>query len=332
MKKILYVTLMTALFTTVKGQEALRDSRLTNLLHDAPMVKPSYKKYTPPIKGTSNAGRGTVKLNSKLIGTAGNLLTVVDHRTTQLDVDVNLNTVTFIHRNDPSKFPGTNLAMYRFDVSKDKGNTWGIDKGPLTNNPQIDNVNVNGRFPQAVIYNPSGNTIADSAYIVYNGTWHDGNSWQGSMRGRAKLTGDTSTATVEWVLINGGNVAIAGGLCKGANNTFWNLHEDYNGGFTAGNTQSTGLVIEKGVWNPVTKNVTWTTQKINQSFASGLSNGNSYSIVTSGTIAFDPSGKYGWIAILGDITNDQDSVYDPIFWRSVDSGQTWTGPIHVDLD
>lgn len=336
MKKFLLFLPLAGLFMLSTAQEALKDSRLTQKLHDAPSVKPNFKQAPIHSNGAhkSQRGGGGAALNSQLIGTAGNLLTIVQHTCNQIEVNQDLNTVIFVHRNDQSKFPGTNVAQYRFDVSKDKGNTWGIDKGPLTNSPLIDNVNVNGRFPQAVIFNPAGNTVADSAYIVYNGTWHNGStgSWQGSMRGRAKLTGDTSTATVEWVQINGAQVAIAGGFTRGAGNTFWNLHEDYNGTFNAGNTQSTGLVIEKGVWDSNTNSVNWTTTKLNQTFVTALSNGNTYSVVTSATIAFDPTGQYGWIAALGDITSDQDSVYDPIFWRSIDSGQTWTGPIHVDLD
>ena len=47
---------------------------------------------------------------------------------------------------------------------------------------------------------------------------------------------------------------------------------------------------------------------------------------------FDPTGQYGWIVVLGDITQDNDNVYNPIFWRTTDGGNTWTGPIAIDLD
>lgn len=64
-----------------------------------------------------------------------------------IDANEALNTITFIHRNNPVVHPGSNAAQYVYDVSKDGGASWTTDIGPITNNPSIDNVSVNGRFP-----------------------------------------------------------------------------------------------------------------------------------------------------------------------------------------
>lgn len=285
---------------------------------------------------------GGLVLNKQRIGSAGNLLTVDDDGSDQLSTDALSNSVVFIHRMDPSVITTSNLAEYGYDISGDGGVTWTSNLGPVTINGRIDNNNVNGRFPQAVIFNPNGSVVPDSNYLVYSGTWHDdcsscqaGNStWTGQMRGKAQLDGDTSTYTVSIDTVNGGHVAIASGFCAGAPGVFWNLNEDYTGTFaTSGNAFTRGLIVEKGVWNAVTKTVSWKDTLIPQIFDSTTSSSGVFSIATAFDIAFDPSGQYGWISCLGDISsNPTDSVYSPIFWYSRDSGATWNGPIQINLD
>src|SRR6187402_755342 len=107
-------------------------------------------------------------LHSTRIGSSVNLLSVIEPNCNQLDANPALNSVTFIHRTDVSLVPGTNGAQYSYDISKNNGATWTSNIGPITNDISIDNSTVNGRFPQAVIYNPAGNSITDSAYLVYS--------------------------------------------------------------------------------------------------------------------------------------------------------------------
>lgn len=305
---------------------------------EQPVVLLHNQPYSP-VTHQHRASRGLVsstKLHSEKIGTAGNLLTVLEGTCNQIDVNDELNLVTFIHRNDPSVWGGS-LAQYRYDVSKDRGNNWQSDIGNITNSPVLDNVTAGApkaRFPQAGIFNPSGNTIPDSAYLVYSGTFHNDDNWIGQARGRGQLSGDTSTFNVHLDAIpTASHVAIATGFCQGAPGVFWNLNREYNGGFVAGDPViTTGLVIEKGVWNTVTKDVDWTFQIKPTNFVTALSGTTDFSVVYSTNIAFDPTGQYGWIVALADITPDLDSVLDPIFWKSTDFGATWSSAIRVDLD
>jgi PKD repeat protein len=333
MKKLLLFLqfLAVGLFST--AQQSHKDHRLNHYLQDGPVVLQNSNNHV----STSRAGGGSraglpMILNSQRIGSAGNVLTIINNTTNQMDVDSTLNTVTFIHRNDPSVAPGTNVAQYRFDVSKDGGTTWTSNIGPITNDASIDNVSVNGRFPQALIYNPAGNTVADSAYLVYSGTWHDGTTWSGEMRGRGKLSGDTATFNVKIDPINNKHVAIAGGLCQSVPGTFWNVNLAYTGTFNGGNAITSAVIVEKGVWDSLTNDITWTQTNLNQAFVATDNNGSQVSIATSQNIAFDPTGQYGWIVVLGDIVADNDSTYEPIFWKTTDGGQNWTGPIHVQLE
>jgi hypothetical protein len=319
----------------VNAQLAFRDNKLTTKLVERPVVM-NNNHHTAAPSHQHRSGRALSAIrHSERIGSAGNLLSIIEGTTNQIDVNDSLNAVVFIHRNDPTLTAGTNVAQYRYDISKNRGNngTWTNDIGPITVDASIDNVSVNGRFPQAVIYNQAGNTLVDSAHLIYSGTWHDNNTWSGQMRGRGKLSGDVNTYNVHIDPINNKQVAIAAGMCQGPSGTFWAVNAAYNGTFTAGSDAITsGIIVEKGVWNPVTRDVTWTTQTINQAFQGSDNAGATVSIATSFNIAFEPTGQKGWIAILGDITADLDSVYDPIFWKTVDGGANWTGPIHVDLD
>lgn len=334
MRKLLLFLPVVGMCLSSQAQDALRDNKLDKYLQDKPVVMQS-NHQTSVHHSQHKAGRGgglTAILNSQPIGTSGNLLTIIEGNCNQLDVNDSLNVVTFIHRNDPNMFPGTNVAQYRYDISKDGGNTWTNDIGPITDDPSIDNVSVNGRFPQAVVYNQAGNSVADSAFLVYSGTWHDNVTWAGQMRGEGKLSGDLSTFSVTMDVVNNKHVGIATGMCKGAPGVFWNVNTDYSGTFNAGPYLTTGVIVEKGVFNTSTNKVDWTYTEIPQTFVT-QDNGTSVgSVATAFDIAFDPSGQYGWISCVGDITPDNDSVYDPIFWKTVDGGANWTGPIMVDLD
>ncbi len=345
-----YLLLLSLLATGVvvsAQQLSHRDSKPVTRLVERPVVLTNNQSPANHSHTTTNSNQSTNSsraltsiLNSQRIGSAGNLLTIIEGTCNQLDVNDSLNLVTFIHRCDPNAIPGSDvpsgssIAKYAYDVSKNRGNSWTSDIGAITNNGSIDNQTICGRFPQAVIFNQAGNTIADSAHLIYSGTWHDNNTWCGQMRGRGKIggTGNVATYNVNIDPINNKEVGIASSMCKGATGVFWNVNSAYTGTFTAGDAITTAILVQKGVWNPTTKNVDWSVVSIPQAFASFDNAGSEISAATSLNIAFDPTGQNGWIAIIGDITVDADSTYDPIFWKTTDGGANWTGPISVDLD
>lgn len=331
---LLLSLLTTGMFASAQ-QLSHRDSRPVSTLVEKPVVMQHNTNHTAtPHNPQSSSSRAlTSILHSQRIGSAGNLLSIIEGSCNQIDVYDSLNLVTFIHRSDPAILPSSNIATYRYDVSKNRGTTWTSDIGTITNNGTIDNQTICGRFPQAVIYNTPGNTIADSAHLIYAGTWHDNNTWCGQMRGRGKLSGDVSTYNVHIDPINNKHVAIAAGMCKGALGVFWNVNAAYSGTFTAGaDAITTGVIVQKGVWNTVTRDVDWNSVTLPQTFADMDNAGATVSAATAFNIAFDPTGQYGWVSALADITADADSTYDPTFWKTTDYGATWSTAISVDLD
>jgi hypothetical protein len=285
---------------------------------------------------------GGIKLNEQRIGSAGNLLTVDEFNCNQIDVSDSL--IIFIHRNDVTNASGTNIGQYRFDKSEDGGKTWTPNIGPFTANPPDNDYNINGRYPQGLIYNPAGNTVYDSAWLIYSGTWHNeapgssNGSWVGQLRGRGKISGDTSTFSIHADTINNGVTDIGTSMIQSSPGVFWVVNEDFTGTFASGSNQITnGVILEKGVWDSTSQEVIWTTQELTQTFDSSLSGASPnyyYSVARAFNIAFDPSGQYGWVSCLGDITVSAagDSVFNPIFWSSSDGGNTWSQAFELKLD
>lgn len=333
MKKLLLFLPVVGLGLVANAQQAYKDNKLERNMQDRPVVLQQNQPATPTNAPTHRSGDGS-RLNSILdsrrIGSAGNLLTIIEGGCNQIDVNDSLNAVVFIHRADPNVLNGSNVAQYAFDYSTDRGATWSIDRGPITVNPAIDNVDVNGRFPQAAIYNPAGNTNPANAQLVYSGTWHDNVTWTGQMRGNGQL-GNVGSFNVEFPTINGGKNVIGTGMVQSQPGVFWLVNQSSTQTFTGGNSITDGIIVHKGVWNSGTSKVDWTETVLPQAFQAQDNSGTTVSVVTSLNIAFDPTGQIGWIAALGDITAGDDSVYSPIFWKSEDAGATWSAPTQINL-
>lgn len=333
MKKLLLFLPVFGLGLVSIAQTALKDNKLQRLMQDRPVVMQQNQPATPTHSAPqhrSGSRELETKLFSQRIGSAGNLLTIIDGGCNQIDANDALNTITFVHRVDPTETTG-NIAQYAYDYSTNGGTTWNTNLGPITVNGAIDNDAVCGRFPQAVIYNPTGNTTAANAYLVYSGTWHDNVTWTGQMRGKGQL-GNVNSYNVAFPTLNGGKNAIGTGMVQSQPGTFFLVNQSSTQSFVGtADVITDGIVLSKGVWNSGTNNVDWTDVVLPATFQTQDQDGRAVSVVTALDIAFDPTGQIGWISALGDITAGDDSAYQPIFWKSTDAGATWSAPIQINL-
>lgn len=277
-----------------------------------------------------NAGsRGSRALSFDTLGTAENAFTVLDGAVNRVASEQATNSVVFIHRANSVVDPGTNVAQYKYDISKNGGNSWTIDLGPLT--PTLENFDTAGRFPQIALYNPTGNTNPDESYVVYYGTWlpyggtGSGRTWDGVVTGVAKTDDDPASYTENIQRPNNGDINIAKSLCNGLPGEFWSINYST---LPTDSTAINDLLVSKGVWNNTTNDVDWTHTRLNIPMVIQTNGG---SPLASASIAFDPTGMMGWIGFLGDVTLDDDSTLNPVFYRTVDGGANWTGPIAVNL-
>lgn len=259
------------------------------------------------------------------IGSAGNLFTILNTEVNRLDANNDLNSVVFIHRANPDSIVGSNIGQYAYAMSSDGGNTWSSNNGVL--NPQGNNINLAGRYPNVTLYNPIGNTNASNAYLSYLGSWlpfaAGGSDWEGYFHGVAKLDNSPTSFTADTTRPNNGEVNVAAGLCQSVPGIFWSVDWSFDG------TEYNGILLYRGVWNPSTNDVEWSTfQTFSPAFDRDV---DGTSKATALNMAFDRTGQYGWIAFSGDITSGGASVFNPAFYRTTDGGATWTGPIVLDL-
>lgn len=279
----------------------------------------------PNTNGLSSSNGGSRAVTTTTIGSAGNMFTILDGSINRIAANNALNTVVFIHRADPDVLPATNIGQFVYDVSTDGGATWNLNNGPL--NPSGDNQVTAGRYPNALIYNPLGNTNPANAYLGYLGSWlpfaATGADWDGYFAGVARLNNSPATFTETNYTPNNNDVYIARGMSNGAPGIFWAVDWDFNG------SDFNRILLYRGVWNSSTNDISWSTDRV-FSPSHDISVDGSVQ-ATALNMAFDPSGRYGCIVFAGDIITGGDAVLEPIVYRTNDGGATWTGPEQISL-
>lgn len=275
--------------------------------------------------GQSSSTGGSRAVTTTTLGSAGNMFTILDGSVNRIAANNAINSVVFIHRADPTVFPSTNVGQYQYDLSTDGGATWATNFGVL--NPSGNNQTTAGRYPNVTLYNPQGNTTAANAYLGYFGSWlpfaATGSDWDGYFSGVARLNNQASTYTETISAPNNSEVYIARGLCNGIPGVFWNVDWEFDG------TQFGDIILNRGVWNAATNDIDWS---IFRKFNPG------YDLSFDGTpqatalnMAFDPSGRYGYIVFAGDIGTGGESVLEPVVYSTNDGGATWNGPEMISL-
>ena len=256
---------------------------------------------------------------SATAGSSSNMFTLIRNSTNPIAADKNLNTIVYVHRNNAATFGG-HSGQIRYDASTDGGATWANNLGVL--NPLSVNGTNGARYPSATIYNPTNNTNPNNAYISYMAPTTAA-SWNGQVTGVRQLSGTGNTENYNQASATNTNVLIPQSVVKGAPGIFWAVDALFNG------TVTSGYRIYKGTWG--TSDITWAT---NFTVSPPLSTAfNGTASVGDYNIAFDPTGNFGWMSFLGHLnTGPTNYALYPIFYKTIDGGNTWTGPIQVDLN
>jgi hypothetical protein len=250
-------------------------------------------------------------------GAATNLFTNIRWTTNPIAVNKDLNTIVFAHRNSVAGFGGSS-GNIRYDVSTNGGTTWTNNLGNL--NPLVTSA---ARYPNACIYNPTGNSTPSNAYIGYlAATINGAGGWNGHVSGVRQLSGAGNTENYNQA--GSTNVLIPNSLTKGAPGVYWAADAVFNG------TIVTGFRIYKGTWNG-SNDITWANNFTATPPLSTAFNGTAQ--VADYNIAFDPTGQMGWMSFLGHVTGGPTNyAYYPVFYKTTDGGASWNGPIQVDIN
>ncbi|NLN96580.1 MAG: carboxypeptidase regulatory-like domain-containing protein, partial [Bacteroidales bacterium] len=243
-------------------------------------------------------------VNVVAIGSSANAFGLSGAARNILWADNQLNTITFIHRmNNP---PGSgNIA---FSYSVDGGLTWNI-------NNQILSSQYNARWPQGVIYNPTGNVLPEIASFTYfSPSMPSGNYVSGTCNLNVPLNpthnlweGEITDAIVNFIInpVSGNTFSVAAGTDEFV----------YSG----------DLVLTKGVFNIATNDFDYSQTLIP---LPTHPQGNLEAPVDI-RIAFAPDGLVGYISVLWDNMLDTHAGgqgYYPILFKTTDGGNTWDSP------
>ncbi len=254
---------------------------------------------------------------SPSMGQSTNLLTIIRNATNPIAADKDLNTVIYAHRNSTVSFGGSS-GNIRYDISTNGGTTWTNNIGTL--NPNLSSY---ARYPNVTIYNPPANLNPNNAYLGYMAATINTvtSVWNGQVTGVRQLNNSGNTENYNQAASP--SPLIPHSLVKGAPGVFWATDAIYNG------TLVTGFQIYKGTWTG--SDIAWatnftTTPSFNLAYDGTLH-------VSDYNIAFDPTGVKGWMSFLGHLTGGPTNyAYYPVFYKTLDGGNTWVGPIQVDIN
>ena len=249
---------------------------------------------------------------------------------TNVWADEDLNAISFIHRSDFNTNGDNTSGSLRYDLSTDGGSTFNSNAGPVWN-PTSGTGSPPGpaRYPQATIYNPSGNTNVNNAYLTFFAptlSGHNG-SWGGLLTGSQKLDGtnnstmvDTSSDATGWYVVNEGYTA-KGDMVMGLN--FSQVTD------ASGYTDT--LMLIKGMFNSTNNNFDYSKLSIYVPFGSDTDGD---PVFADARIEMAPgSSQTGYISINGyHASYPTYGLYHPIILKTTNNGASWSSPSFVNLD
>jgi hypothetical protein len=277
-----------------------------------------------PIKQVNKMGRAITIIPTG--GISANAYGLYAGGKTALWACPTLNAVSFIHRAGAT--PGS--GFLEADISKDGGATWLGAQGPTYSPDNV--VHFNARYPQAVIYNPTGNTNPDNAYVISMAATLDASNdaWGGVGYGTYKIDG---TSTLQGSLTSGNGVynLIPTAMTINSDGKVLGADACIPGALDYNDT----LVFYKGAFNATTQEMEFTTQLqyFHCSDGSTLSTAEKEWPVEI-KVAFHPTNpNIGYMATIThtDITLVPEEGYYPVILKTTDGGATWGAPIAIPL-
>jgi hypothetical protein len=274
---------------------------------------------------TSTSSPSTVSVID--LGQSANAYSLGVRQRTCVWADPRINTVSFIHRADAA----TGSGILQADLSKDGGVTWTKNGGPLYSPGTGKGANI--RYPQGLIYNPPGNTVADNAFVTYCGaTLNNTNTlgWGGNALGAWQINGLSPAVQQEDSTNVLQKLFIPRGMTITPQGALFILDAAYRKLESGTDSFTDTLIITKGTFNSTKKGFDYQRKflQIPTSIDNTIPVG-----YADWRIAFAPDGLTGYIAVLthNSFTFQPDKLYYPVIYKTIDGGTSWAGPINIDL-
>ncbi|MEM6342882.1 MAG: T9SS type A sorting domain-containing protein [Bacteroidota bacterium] len=279
------------------------------------------------------------------IGESRNAFSFIAGRDKQISVvsgvGTNGGSVAFIYRHNVDVCGGvqpTDNGRYRYSISTDGGQSWDVGGGVTVSdgnaapaahcfgkgeiNPTYTRFS---RYPNmAMFLDPTAaNPTTADLNLVYVGPVLLGSSgWDGHVAGSVSDAAGTPVVEQEVYVYQSGDQYLPASLIERVPGEFWYVAN------TGNDAQGNNINVNKGIWDPTTKEVAWSTVTTivpnHFIFDGGTVNGIPH-------IAFSPDGQTGYIAHPGDLVGKEDTTISPIFYESLDGGNTWTNGFEFDM-
>ena len=247
-----------------------------------------------------------------------------------IPLNQDLNTIAVIHRMGGEDDPGGYSGDMAYDVSFDGGMTWTtqIEFYIATENDGGEYFKDAGRYPNAGIYDPTGNyTDPAEAYLTYFAPilWGSNDIWGGYATGVTNF-GDTSIHTKDLHTDLDYYIAVPSAYFLTSQGLSISVDYDYD---LTGETYNDQIIVSKGYWDDDVQDMVYTFEEFD---APMDVTGYPY----DEKVAFSPDGMTGYITALGNDGNAEQvggrsNVY-PIYWKTTDGGENWDGPNFIQLD
>ena len=317
MRKFLLFSVVSCLGITASAQMSY-SSAPSNEQHSK--IDETIVDVTPRIQNSSK-----VAVQDILIGNGPNAYGPLSGPWTNVWADKDLNAISFVHRSDFSANGDNQSGSLRYDLSTDGGSTFSSNIGPVWN--PTGSLPGPARYPQAAIYNPTGNTAISNAYLTFqapslNST--NGN-WGGLVQGSVELnSASSSLSAIE-------------DSSTGMNNYIvpenFTLHRNESFGLSFSNQDGVGyldtLIVMKGTFNATNSNFDYTYQYIDLPIGVNA-DGNAQT--TAANLEFQPNSVNGFISVLGYDSTYSYGLLHPIVLKTTDGGATWGAPTAVNLN
>jgi Secretion system C-terminal sorting domain len=304
----------------------------------------SVTNMTNPVKPTSFKTSGGSKSSSTItwqnISASANIYGSVISYCKPLQWNDELNAVSFVHRRSPSyvisppTIPTASTGGIVAYISTNCGASW--DSTAIYANNTLW-----GRYPGGAIYNPSGNTNMNNAYIVGAGPATNGvvgETWVANWYASKKLgtydnapstvTGAQQAVTVAPPFLPGvpsrhdftaycftatddGKMRVLAGISNGA----------------GASAADTAFMLMTGTFNTVTSVFDWT-GKIFDPPTTTISTSGDENLDPRPIMAWNETGTIGYVVIMGSRIGATGSNVgmQPIVYKTVDSGNNWSPP------
>ncbi len=264
------------------------------------------------------------------IGTAYNIFTILTEGQNQVSWNEALESVIFVHRHNAGT-PGGSGGL-SFDRSTDGGESWTTNTGisPGYNAGSISG-NLGNRYPSGLLFNPSGNTNPDNAYVAAVGPALDGSSpddsWGLVFRNSSRADG--SAVSEFYGGDPGDSDYFPYGLSQTSDGSLWYILGVRNGtgSVSADSLNGSKFKLWKGTFNSSSSDFDWTlAATLRPDYFTYLEGGflNRYNTFTY-NLAFSPDGQTGYAVIIGGPAGGATTGLSPkpIVFKSTDAGSSW---------